>query len=136
VVGTITLDDLLGSLLPFGLGVFLCLWILAPIAAALELRFVVTRAVLAAVAGAFVLFLVNAVIPFVHLANSGRLVTANGAGLDLDVKSVGLVVLSALILGASAFLEWVALVVVAGIFQWSWVTRHPPRFEVAGLIDG
>src|ERR1700712_3647930 len=67
-LGQLWLAQLSGSLsgpLPFAIGVFLCFWQLAPIAPVLRLAHVVTRSILAAVAGAaviFVVFLISIVI--------------------------------------------------------------------------
>jgi hypothetical protein len=127
--------DLLLHVLPFGVGVFLSLWILAPVAAELSLGFVVTRSVLAAVVGAIVLFLTTICLGIPGLVAPGSVFWLRADGISLDFVPVGRTILQSLTFSLLFFVDGVAIVVLGAIFQWNWLKRHPPAFGVAGLID-
>jgi hypothetical protein len=127
--------DFLLHVLPFGVGVFLSLWILAPVAAELTLGFVVTRSVLAAVVGTVVLFLTTIALGIPGLVAPGSAFWLRADGISLDFVPVGRTILQSLTYAVLFFLDAVAFVVLAAVFQWNWLKRHPPAFGVAGLID-
>jgi hypothetical protein len=129
-VGTIyqfapSLDELLHYLIPFALGVFVALWLLAPISDELTLRFVITRAGLAALTGSLLVIAVNLVLGLVWSLSS--------AGFDSTVFLQSLV--EAMTTGLSTFIFQTPLVMFAGVLLWLWLRDHPREYAVAGLID-
>ena len=110
--------------LPFALGVFVSLWLIAPLAGELSLRFVIMRGLLASAAGAVLVFVVSLFVDVVTMiryvfdirgfAHSG--VIAVGTAIDVLIFTTPIVVLGAVLL-------------------WLWLREHPREYEVAGLID-
>jgi hypothetical protein len=128
-VGTVyqfapSLDGLLHYLIPFTLGVFVALWLLAPISDELTLRFVLTRAGLAALAGSLFVILVNLVV---------GLVTSLAGGFDSTLLLQSAV--GALSTGLVTFIFQTPVVMLAGVLLWLWLRDHPREYAVAGLID-
>lgn len=121
-------DQVLFVTLPFVLGVFLCLWLLLPINGELELRFVVTRALGAALLGSVLVFVAKSVQLTVLLAmqTTPQVVLDNLGALLLG---------QALSAGIFLVVFAVPLVVIFAIFQWNWLKHHPAEFEVAGILD-
>jgi hypothetical protein len=111
----------------FAIGVFLCLWQVAPISPKLRLGHVVTRAALASILGIVVYWLVRFGIEFVGYAISLRSAyTPDMVGQDaLDVLWSAL----------STLLSLLPLVVLGAILQWGWLQRHPPKHPVGGTLD-
>ena len=129
-VGTVyqfapSLNDLLYFLIPFALGVFVALWLLAPISDELTLRFVITRAGLAGLTASVLVILVNLVLGLV------RSVSAAGFDPTSFLQSV----VAALNTGLSTFIFQTPLVMLAGVLLWLWLRDHPREYAVAGLID-
>lgn len=117
----------LGGPLFFAIGVFLCLWQLAPIAGGLRLAHVVTRAVLAATVGAACLWVFRFFAGFIHIATTPELrahpETIGGAAFDALMDS--LITLVGLL----------PLVVLGAVFLWGWLQRHPPKQVSKGTLD-
>ncbi len=118
-------DDLLHYLLPFALGVFVALWLLAPISDELTTRFVITRAGLAALAGSIVVILVNLVV--------GLVGSLSGGGFDSTLLLQSVV--GAFTTGLGIFIFKTPVVMFAGVLLWLWLRDHPREYAVAGLID-
>lgn len=119
--------------LPIALGAFLCFWQIAPIAGNLRLAHVVTRAVLAGLAGTALLFVLGLLFGFLFwllslagIVREGDLFGSAGAAgsvLPLLFQSLGMLlhVLPVLVLGA--------------VLLWGWLQRHPPRVVAKGSLD-
>jgi hypothetical protein len=116
---------------PFGVGVLLGFWFIAPVAAELRLAHVITRSLLAAVAGAILVFLTTTVVEGVAtvqaLIEQGALSRLG----DDTVRTLGV----ALAIAAQGFVSATPLVILAGILLWNWVERHPSRHPIAGIVD-
>ncbi|WP_394768377.1 hypothetical protein [Lacisediminihabitans sp.] len=116
---------------PFAVGVLLGFWFIAPVAAELRLAHVVTRSLLAAVAGAILVFLTTSVVEAVAavqaLAEQGELARLG----DETARAIGI----GLAFGAQALVSATPLVILAGILLWNWVERHPSRHPIAGIVD-
>lgn len=111
--------------LPFALGVFLALWLIAPLADELTLPFVFTRGALATAAGAILVIVAEFVIAVVAAVSPGPF---DGRALANDT-------LLALLAGASAFVSHLILVLFASMLLWLWLRAHPRDYAVSGLID-
>lgn len=122
---------------PFAVGIFLSLWIIAPIAEELRLPHVITRAILATGMGATIYFVVLAVLgligafaingnPYSQLVVS--LIGFDGAGA---ARAMG----SAFATALSLFISTLPLGILAGVLLWLWRKDHPPRHPLSGLID-
>ena len=120
-----SLDELLHYLIPFALGVFVALWLVAPISDELTLRFVITRAGLAGLTASILVILVNLVL--------GLVWSLSAAGFDSTsfLQSV----VTALTTGLSTLIFQIPLVTFAGVLLWLWLRDHPREYAVAGLID-
>ncbi|TXN31426.1 hypothetical protein [Lacisediminihabitans profunda] len=116
---------------PFGVGVLLGFWFIAPVAAELRLAHVITRSLLAAVAGAILVFLtttvLEAVLAIQALVDHGAL---SRLGAE-TMRALGV----GLAFAAQAFVSATPLVILAGILLWNWVERHPSRHPIAGIVD-
>lgn len=118
--------------LPIAIGVFLCFWQIAPIAANLRLAHVVTRSLLAALVGGLVLFVLT--VAYLLLLWLFTATTLFGTG-DPLVGSlpgpIGMVFFQSL---ATVVTE-VPVVVLGGILLWGWLQRHPRDHPVKGTLD-
>ena len=112
--------DYLSQALPFALGVFLGLWLIAPLADELTLPFVFTRGALATAAGAILVIIAQLVIALVAALDGG------------DLRRDALL---SLVTGASAFVSHLILVLFASVLLWLWLRAHPRDYAVSGLID-
>ncbi len=119
--------------MPISIGVFLCFWQIAPIAANLRLAHVVTRALLAATAGTVLLFVFGLVYLFVLwlLATAGAF---DGGGL-FEVTPVGPSVLGVLFRSLGVLIGVIPVVVLGAVLLWGWLQRHPPTKAVKGTLD-
>lgn len=116
--------------LPIAIGVFLCFWQVAPIAPPLRLAHVVTRALLAALVGAFLLFLL-ALGYWVSLVALGALgVPVHDAFAPLG-ETVGAILFRSL----GALVAVIPLVVLGAVLLWGWLQRHPADYRVSGTLD-
>jgi hypothetical protein len=119
--------SLLDYVLPVVVGVFLCLWLILPIDGSLELRFVVTRALVALIPAGVLLMIVQAV------RTGVQLVTQSGRAVDGELVIVMLS--SGFQQAVNGILTFAPFVLLAAIFQWHWLKHHPAKFEVAGMLD-
>ena len=128
------LSDLLFFVLPFALGVFIALWLLAPVSHELELRFVLTRAGLAAAAGSLVFLVVG-----LARALLGWLGVDEGVfqsfGLTGDTPALVQGVFRALAGAVQTFISVTPAVMLVVVLLWLWLRDHPREYDVSGLID-
>lgn len=119
--------SLLVGVLPFTLGYFLSLWVIAPITGELRVGHVITRAILATGIGSTMTFIA------LGLAGSviASLTDAGGASAPLVATQLGYALQTAL----GAFVTLVPLGVLAGVFLWLWRAAHPAPHHIGGLID-
>lgn len=118
-------NEVLVTVLPFCLGVFLGLWLIAPLAEQLTLAFVLTRGALAAAAGGILVLVVNFFVALFGAISPMR--------FDLPGFLQG--ALNAVSSGAGMFLAEVIAVLFASVLLWLWLKEHPREYTVSGLID-
>lgn len=118
---------------PIAIGVFLCFWQIAPIAPGLRLAHVVTRAVLAALAGALLLFVLGLLFGFLLwlLSLAGAF---DGGGLSgvLPLTASPLVLLFR---SLGVLVSVLPVVVLGAVLLWGWLQRHPPKQRLRGTLD-
>ena len=117
--------------LPFAVGVFLCLWQVAPIAPALRLAHVVTRSILAALLGAAVMWIVLWITQVIVDASS---FAPEFQGAVVFGK-LGPDALEALFRALAITAGYLPIAVLAGILLWGWLQRHPLAKPVHGTLD-
>ena len=117
--------DYLPYALPFALGVFLGLWLIAPLADELTLPFVFTRGGLATAAGAILVIVAQLVIAVVDAVSPGPF---DGEQLAGDA-------VLGVLTGVSSFINHLILVLFASVLLWLWLRAHPRDYAVSGLID-
>ena len=120
--------------IPFAVGFFVSLWIIAPIAEELRLPHVVTRAILATGVASTVVFIVFAIVNVVGAVSfDGYLFGQSFPTVRFDgvPNAFG----SALVTAALTFVTALPLGVLAGVLLWIWRKDHPPRHPLSGLID-
>jgi len=133
-LGSIWFGQLLGTLtgpLPFAIGYFLCLWQVAPIAPQLRLAHVVTRALLASLLGAPVIWIVAWVTQLVSDVSSFAPEFQGG----IVVGKLGPDALVALFRALAITAGYVPVAVLAAILLWGWLQRHPLDRPVHGTLD-
>ncbi len=119
--------------LPIALGAFLCFWQIAPIAPNLRLAHVVTRAILAGLAGTLLLFLVG----IVYWLITGLFALGSeygGVGL-YDLTPVWPSPLYVLFQSLATFVQVLPVLILGAVLLWGWLQRHPPKERVAGTLD-
>ncbi|MEO6826421.1 MAG: hypothetical protein ABI255_09085 [Microbacteriaceae bacterium] len=121
--------------LPFAIGYFISLWIIAPIAEELRIGHVVTRAILATGVGATVMFIVLAALAITGAFSIPGSLFANSLGgiFNFDAATGGLA--RALTSALTALVGLLPLGVLGGVLLWLWRKDHPPRHPLSGLID-
>ena len=121
------LASLLLEVLPFTLGYFLGLWIIAPITGELRVGHVITRAILATGIGSTLVFIA------LGLAGSviASVTDVGGASASLVATQLGFALQTAL----TTFVTLLPLGVLAGVFLWLWRAAHPAPHHIGGLID-
>ena len=129
-----SLSDLSFFVLPFALGVYISLWLFAPVSHELDLRFVLTRAGLAAAAGSLVYLVVGLV-----LALLGWLGIDEGVfqsfGLTGDTPALVQGLFRAITGAVQTFISLTPAVMFVVVLLWIWLRDHPREYEVSGLID-
>ncbi|TQL47784.1 hypothetical protein FB562_0854 [Homoserinimonas aerilata] len=121
---------------PFAIGVFLCLWLVAPVAAELRLAHVITRSVLAAGAGAVLVLVVQGFQALVvGIWVGGGLFGASFPFSGFSGSDIGYRLGFAMQTAVGSFIDLVPLVVLAGVFLWMWLERHPVSHQVSGMLD-
>jgi hypothetical protein len=133
-VGEVWIGLLLGSVtgpLPFAVGMFLCLWQVAPIAPTLRLAHVVTRSILAALVGGAVIWIATLVVQIVVLISNTPFATPAGTVLG----KLGSYVVLSLFGALTLTVQYLPIAVLAGILLWGWLQRHPLDTPVHGTLD-
>ena len=121
---------------PFAVGFFVSLWIIAPIAEELRLPHVITRAILATGVASTVVFIVLAVAGIVGAFSlQGEFFANSFPAPRFDGAWALNAVLSALTSAALTFVSTLPLGVLAGVMLWIWRKDHPPRHPLSGLVD-
>ena len=122
--------------IPFGIGFFLSVWLVAPIAQELRLPHVITRAILATGIASTVTFIVTAVLVIIDSFNPGGSFFGNSFPFpQFDGGGVGQGLLSALSATIVGFVMRLPLGVLAGILLWIWCKDHPPKRPLDAIID-
>lgn len=121
-------DGVLGQFLtvtlPFAVGVFVSLWLIAPLAGQLGVRFVITRGLLASAAGAVFVFVVSIVVQFVTMIR-----------YVFDIRGFAHSGVIAVSTGVNVLIFTTPIVLLAAVLLWLWLREHPREYEVSGLID-
>ncbi|MEY2849153.1 MAG: hypothetical protein RI885_1820 [Actinomycetota bacterium] len=127
----------LTSTLPFGVGVFLSLWQLAPIAAPLKFFHVVARSVLAAGVGAACVLLVGIVVGTAAGLSAVADLTFFGSSFPLGETGASLAAALAAAVQRSiqTFVTQVPLVVLAGLLVWLWARGRDRVVDLEGALD-
>ena len=122
--------------LPFAVGFFLSLWLLAPIAEELRVPHVVTRSVLATGIGVTLFFVVQAIRALVSAVNGGGPWFGNSmVWPSFDGGSAVSGLAGALSGSILFFIAILPLGILAGVLLWLWRKDHPPKRPLSGLID-
>lgn len=119
--------------LPIALGAFVCFWQIAPIAPNLRLAHVVTRAVLAGLAGTLLLFLLGLLVGFLLWVLALGGLVDRGDFFGTAGPAVG--ILPLLFRSLATFLQVLPVLVLGAVLLWGWLQRHPPTQRVAGTLD-
>lgn len=128
-------SDVTITILPFTVGYFLALWLVAPIAEQLALRHVIARAVLATGIAATVVFVVRSVVSIVQMVALDRPLFSNSFPIVSSLTDVPGQLLSALQGSLLMFVTVLPLGVLAVVLLWLWRQQHPARYVIEGLID-
>ncbi len=125
----------LASVVPFLVGFFLSLWVVAPVAEALGLGHVIARSILAVGIGSTLAFVIRAIADIIGSITIEGFLFANsfpGVGFGSGIPFY----LGSSLQGAvTLFVTVLPLGVLAGILLWHWRKANPPSFHVEGLID-
>src|SRR5690554_179338 len=125
----------LSHYLPFSLGVFVTLWLLAPVAADTSLASVIKRSVLAAGVGAVVVVLVRAAVSSAG-AFSGVGSFFGNSFPSLPYDSVLWALGHGIQAGLGSFVQLLPLVMLLVVLSWMWLAKHPSRHAVsAGAVE-
>ena len=125
------LVNALSGPLPFAVGVFLCIWQVAPIAPVLRLAHVVTRSILAALLGGAVMWIVFVIGEVVADVSNAPF---SFHAVDVFGK-LGPDALDSLFRALSVTAGYLPIAVLAGILLWGWLQRHPLAKPVHGALD-
>lgn len=121
----------LTSILPFTVGYFLGLWVVAPITEELRIGHVITRAILATGIGATLWFAVLGIV--------GVYIALTTMPVVLDISAAPYVVSTplgvALQNALAGFITLLPLGVLGGVLLWQWRTANPAEHHIEGLID-
>jgi hypothetical protein len=117
-------------------GIFLSLWVIAPIAPELHIGHVITRSSLAAGVGGVAALIVRVAIGLVSLATVGHgIAGAQSSGIYFDAGSIGIMATASVVAAVTAFIVAIPFTVLAGVLVWNWLQRHPSRHAVSGMLD-
>ncbi len=114
------------TVLPFTVGYFLGLWVIAPITEQLRIGHVITRAVLATGVGSTTYFLVIAVV---------QSIDAVSLFSDNSPDAIPVALGAALIQALSGLIVLLPLGVLGGVLLWVRRTAKPSEHHIEGLID-
>lgn len=124
----------LWTLVPLGLGVFACLWLLAPITAGLRLSAVVARALLALAFGVVFVFLALLVFGLQGwLAGAQFFGNSSNQAVESFISNGADVVPMAVQVTVGTALDALPVVVLAVVLTWSWLVRHPARQSASAV---
>lgn len=129
------LSGIVTNLLPFAVGVFVCLWLLAPIAADQRATSVIKRALLAAVAGTLILFLASFLFALLGSVSEsdGFVYGWVSAGLAAAGGNMGWAATNALYSAGTALIYVTPLTILAGLLVW---LRLRARYGALAETDG
>ncbi len=119
------------SIVPFTIGYFLGLWVVAPITEQLRIGHVIARAVLATGIGATLWFVVLGLVGVVGAVTSTPEILGIAAAPSLIAGQLGFALQEAL----TGFVALLPLGVLGGVFLWSWRSAHPAPHHIEGFID-
>lgn len=123
------LPTYLAVYLPFAIGFFLSLWLVAPMAEELRIGHVITRAILATGIGATLVFVVGSVLGIIASLSGLPIIPSQG---EAPIpQQLGYALYSAL----SLLITLLPLGVLAGVLLWHWRRTHPVDYAIEGLID-
>lgn len=115
-------------LLPLGLGVFACLWLLTPLAAELRLSVVIARSLLAVASGLIVVFLAQLLLGMQSwFASTQFFGNSSNQAVESFFADGGSVLPIAIQTAIGAGLDALPVVVLAVVLTWSWLVRHSAR---------
>ena len=121
----------------FGIGFFMSLWLVAPIAEELGVGHVITRAVLATGIASTVVFIAFAIMGVISAFSPGGGALAGFEfpwprfSGDFAVLALGRALETAL----QTLIGMLPLGVLAGVLLWLWRKDHPPKHPLSGYID-
>ncbi|MCY7300106.1 MAG: hypothetical protein LH616_12950 [Ilumatobacteraceae bacterium] len=122
---------ILTSILPFTVGYFLGLWVVAPITEQLRIGHVIARAVLATGIGATLWFVVLALVGVISAIGSTPEILGIAASPSLIAGQLGYALQEAL----TGFIILLPLGALGGVFLWLWRSAHPAPHHIEGFID-
>jgi len=125
--------SVLWDVLPITLGVFASLWIVAPVAGELAMRFVIARAVLAMACGAVLYLLAQfakASYEYFAFGFDPALDAIPGNALQLWTQ-LGTSFAS----GITVFFATLPLIVLGVVLLWLWLRNRDPKHPVYGILD-
>lgn len=122
--------------IPFAVGMFISLWLVAPIAEELRIGHVITRAILAAGIGATVVFILLAIFAITGaFSGAGALFSNTFPAIEFDGGHAVVSLATALSRALLLFVELLPLASLAGVLLWLWRKDHLPRHPLSGIID-
>jgi hypothetical protein len=128
--------SILMSALPFAFGVFVSLWILAPISDELVLRFVIARGLLAGAVGFVITLLVGLIFAFVVTVEGGGMQSTLGYAFPwAQFADFGSVALNTLVGALNNFVGKLPHVMLAAVLLWHWLRTHERTHSVSGILD-
>ena len=126
----------LGVAAPFAVGVFVSLWLIAPIDGARRLPHVCARSILAAVVGSLCLLGVTVLLgTYNAISFSGHWSINLLAGFRFSVAEVSFAITNGSTLALQSFVGSLPLVMLAAIMLWIWSGRHPHSPESIGPAE-
>lgn len=124
------------SFLPLVIGVFLSLWLLAPVAAELRVGHVVARSILAVGVGCTLVFVALGIVAIVgSVSFTGAIFGSSFPTPAVSGASIASGLGSALAQALIRFVEVAPVGVLGGVLAWIWLTRHPAKHPVSGMLD-
>lgn len=132
------LSGIVTSLLPFAVGVFLCLWLLTPITADRRAMSVIKRSLLAAVAGTVVLFLTSFLFALLGSVNTsdGLVYGWASAGLTSAGGSMGWAATNAMYSAGTSLIYVTPLTILSGLLVWLRLrTRWGEPAKTDGMVE-
>lgn len=110
----------------YSAGVFVLIWLFSPLTARLGLGSVIARSLLAAAAGAVLMFLANFAIAMQSwLAGANFFSNSFGPAADSFIRDGGNAFLFAVSSTLGRAVDVLPLTVLAVVLTWSWLVRHP-----------